>query len=109
MFRHGLMTRGRASAAGRRLAWRGHVIVVAVACLLGQTSTLIHRTLVQHATCAEHGESVHVSATAHAFPLLVGATAEQSGLTAAVAEEADLHEHCAAADSRASAPRLAPD
>jgi hypothetical protein len=109
MFRHGLMTRGRASAGGRRLAWRGHLIVVAVACLLGQTSTLVHRTLVQHVTCAEHGDTVHVSAPARPLPLLASATVEGPGLTAAVAEEADLHEHCAAADSRSAAPRLAPD
>jgi hypothetical protein len=65
--------------------------------------------VVQHATCAEHGESVHVTSPARPSPLATGAAAEQPGLTATVVDERDLHDHCAAADGRASAPRLAPD
>ena len=109
MFRNGLMTRACATAGGRRLAWRGQLVLVALMGLLGQTSTLVHRTLVQHATCAEHGESVHVSAPARPLPALAATAAAQPGLTGTVADEADQHEHCAAADSRAAAPRLAPD
>jgi antitoxin (DNA-binding transcriptional repressor) of toxin-antitoxin stability system len=108
MFRNGLMTRACATAAGRRLAWRGHLIVLALMCLLGQTSTLVHRTLVQHATCVEHGESVHVPTRDRPVAHLTAAP-EQAGLTAGIADEADQHDHCAAVDSRASAPRLAPD
>lgn len=103
------MTRACASAAGKRVAWRGHLILVALVGLLGQTSTLVHRTLVQHATCAEHGESVHVNAPARPLSVAASAAVEQPGLNATVADEADLHDHCAAADSRASTPRLAPD
>lgn len=107
MSRGGLLIRLCAGAGRRRQAWRGRVILVAVVCLLGQASTLAHRFLVQHATCAEHGDSVHVAAAGSALP---GASfAREAGLRAALVDEGDQHEHCAAADSRASAPRLTPD
>ena len=106
------------TAGGRRLAWRGRVVVVALACLLGQTSALMHRVLVQHATCAEHGESVHVAAASGPSSRAGAASqgdqgdqgdSQRSVLSAALVEDADQHEHCAAADSRSSTPRLVPD
>lgn len=107
MSRGGLLTRLCTGADRRRLAWRGRVILVAVACLLGQASTLAHRALVQHAVCAEHGESVHVAAAGPASPAVP--SAREASLRAALVDEGDQHEHCAAADSRASIPRLTPD
>lgn len=40
-------------------AWRRWIVLAAVACLLGQTSSLAHLILVRHATCAEHDALVH--------------------------------------------------
>lgn len=105
MSRGGLLTRVCAGAGRRRLPWRGHVVAVAIACLLGQVSTMAHRALVQHATCAEHGESVHVVAA----PMVAAPASGEAALQVALADEGDQHEHCAAGDSRASAPRLVPD
>jgi len=100
-----------ARTARRPAARRWCVPAVALLALLGQTSALLHRALVQHATCAEHGESVHVAAAANAPVGLFAGAAEQSDLSAPIDGEAasDHHEHCAAADSRSSTTRLVPD
>jgi hypothetical protein len=99
-----------ARARGRRAAWRSSVPVVALLALVGQTSALLHRALVQHATCAEHGESVHLAAVANPSVSLPGMGAEHPDLSAAVDETVpDHHEHCAAADTRSPATRLVPD
>jgi hypothetical protein len=97
---------------GQRAAWRWRVSTVALLCLLGQTSALVHRVLVQHATCAEHGESVHVAASSAPVAPAPGSErgpgAEQSLLAGAALDEADQHEHCAVADPRSTTPRLSP-
>lgn len=92
---------------GRRPTWGWGVSAIALLCLLGQTSALMHQVLVQHATCAEHGESVHVAAPTRAAA--GAAVAEQPGFDVAVVEEAERHEHCAGADTRGATPRLVPD
>jgi hypothetical protein len=97
-----------ARTGGRRPPWRWRVSAIALLCLLGQTSTLAHRLLVQHATCTEHGESVHVTAVVSVSPAPTGGT-EQPAFGTAVVEEADQHEHCSAADTRGATPRLFPD
>lgn len=97
----------RARTGGRRPSWRWGVSAIALLCLLGQTSALAHRVLVQHVTCAEHGESIHVSpASAAAVP---ARGVEPPAFAATVVEEAERHEHCAAADTRGATPRLVPD
>lgn len=106
MSRSGPLPRPR----GRRAAWRGFAPAVALLALLGQTSALLHRALVQHATCAEHGESVHVAAAANT-PVPAFSLGEDHADLSAPADEvsADHHEHCAAADNRAATTRLVPD
>jgi hypothetical protein len=97
-----------ARTGGRRPTWRWGVSAIAVLCLLGQTATLADRMLVQHATCAEHGESVHVAAGA-GVSSGPARGAEKPALAAAVVEEGEQHEHCAAAHTRSATPQLVPE
>lgn len=90
---------------GRRFS----LAVIACACLLGQVSALAHRVLVQHVTCAEHGETVHLrtGSASGAAPSANGQRAalpdgerfvsRASSLPIAVA---DGHDHCSVAASR---------
>jgi hypothetical protein len=80
------------------------VAVFAYACLLAQVSTFVHRALVQHVTCAEHGEAVHVAAQSRSGDLADNSGLRPSstlarlprafGVTTTVADD---HDHCAAA------------
>jgi hypothetical protein len=97
-----------ARTGGRFPTRRWGVSAIALLCLLGQTSTLAHRLLVQHAACAEHGDSVHVAAAVNVSPARTRG-AEQPAFDAAVVEEADQHEQCAAADTSGATPRWLPE
>jgi hypothetical protein len=88
----------------RRPGWnaaRVRVLAIACACLLGQVSGWVHDALVQHATCLEHGESIHLR------PLALGATNDGAGhrmhetaAAPAPGSGGDEHEHCAVANAR---------
>jgi hypothetical protein len=82
------------------------VAVIAYACLLAQVSALAHRALVQHVTCAEHGESVHLradTAAAVGSQATLGSFAS-AGWVARVGTvpvaAADEHDHCSGAAFR---------
>lgn len=72
--------------------------LVATFCLLGQFSSLAHNLLVQHATCAEHGEIVHTGATSApegaATEVAADPTVGDSG--ASEPAEGHGHDHCLA-------------
>jgi hypothetical protein len=55
-----------------------------------KVSTLVHVALVEHATCAEHGESVHTSGTGAERPI------EDLIRSDAPGGAAETHEHCEA-------------
>jgi hypothetical protein len=74
---------------------------VAVFCLFGQVSSLAHTLLVQHATCAEHGESIHVSDAARLDQTAAGAgigfaDPVVAGSDAGAPAEGHGHDHCLA-------------
>ena len=76
---------------------RPGIALVAYACLLAQVSTFAHHVLVQHVTCAEHGEAVHVAALAHSADVQSLSSSRASlpprasGVPASVADD---HDHC---------------
>ncbi len=73
--------------------------LVAYVCLLAQVSTFAHRAIVQHVTCAEHGEAIHVTTLASFAELAPSMSSRPvlpcaSGVPAIVA---DNHDHCSVA------------
>jgi hypothetical protein len=74
------------------------VLLTALACLVGQASSLAHLMLVRHTTCAEHDALVHTVA-----PEAFGQTAGPRGAAASAipAEEAGHEDdHCLVASCR---------
>jgi hypothetical protein len=64
---------------------RAHAAVLATVFLVGQLAGFVHRALVAHVTCPEHGEIIHSkveldgSAHSHAPPCLRSASAPTTG------------------------------
>jgi hypothetical protein len=76
---------------------------LAVVCLLGPIVAQAHMLLVQHATCAEHGELVHLDGV-NGDSVGTDATASSDLTTVSSASLEDAkphgHDHCAAASAR---------
>jgi hypothetical protein len=74
-------------------------VIVPLALLAGQVSTVVHSMVVEHERCLEHGELVHrVVARAHpighqALPA-TSADIQRSHLTPGAATERHGHDHC---------------
>ena len=72
-----------------------------VLCALAYAGSMAHFALVQHATCLEHGEVIHVGeGEAHAQPQAVEDSSAQSGVritqaSAKVMASHDAEAHCA--------------
>jgi len=90
----------------RRGNKRGFPLLVGFAaslCLLGQFSGVAHNLLVQHATCAEHGEIIHTAGdhtSAVGAGVDIAAEARVAGSDAAESAEDHGHDHCLAAAHR---------
>jgi hypothetical protein len=71
--------------------------LAALACLVGQGSSLAHLILIRHTTCAEHDALVHTSA-----PAAGGQVAPRGAAASAVPAEEAAHEdeHCLVASCR---------
>ena len=91
----------RVGGTKRRLG----VVVIACACLLGQLSAFAHRALVQHVTCAEHGESIHVSAAPPPGSVVPSSERIRAGavpqMDVVPLVAASDHDHCSVVLSRA--------
>ena len=104
--RRGFVTR-------RSTEWRLGAALVAVACLVGHLNVLAHQLLVRHATCVEHGESVHVVSPTPPGPIdgRYGQVAPPSDRSETQATNASVfveeHEHCSIPLSRHLATRSA--
>jgi hypothetical protein len=72
---------------------------VAVACVLAQLAGVAHLLLVRHATCAEHGEIVHLDAT-HGDAGEDAPTGHAALRAADGLGEAHEHDHCVVASGR---------
>lgn len=80
-------------------------VLTSLACLSGQMSRVVHFSVVQHATCSEHGDLIHVGHTAtetdsghlsdHASTGSHAVSLAPVGLTVVGAEvHGHDHEHC---------------
>jgi hypothetical protein len=80
----------------RRASWLA--VLVAPLCLIGQFSGIAHNLLVQHATCAEHGELVHTAGLQQTDGVgsAVPADAAVRGSAPGEAVEEHGHDHCLA-------------
>ena len=85
-----LMTR-RATASTRRA--RG--LLLALVLGLAQATAWLHAAAISHATCLEHGESIHAVGGTHAAADVTAPSAEAGDRAAPDAGEAAAHDHCA--------------
>lgn len=95
------MTRSERHLPGKLHRPRLLALPFVVLCALAYVGNVAHFALVQHATCLEHGEVIHVGeGEAHAPPHAVEEASAQSGVrvTQASAEATASHDseaHCA--------------
>jgi hypothetical protein len=79
------------SRRNRRIgAWQ---FIAALVCLVAQATAMGHLLFVEHATCLEHGETIHVDGL-HAESEVLSSS-ESAGWTSIPTDAiADAHEHC---------------
>src|SRR5687767_6108434 len=77
-------------------AWRRWVVLAAVACLVGQTSSLAHLILVRHATCAEHDALVHAPDATTAAQPPASSARQQLAASSLPGERPHEDDHCLA-------------
>jgi hypothetical protein len=81
---------------------RGFAALLAALCVLGPILAQAHLVLVQHARCAEHGELLHLGATAPSESAVSSDSATGSGVSAPRTDPSESHEHdhCVIASGR---------